>query len=187
MKKALVIAALLLGALPLHRTFAADWTSEPSDSRLAFAAVFEKTPAPGVFREFEVRLRLDPDQAEASRLDVTINIASADMSNADINKAIAGADWFDFARFGRAEFHASGIRRVQADAFVARGTLTLKGVQRPVEVPFSWSESQGSATMEGKFVVQRGAFGIGTGEWSATDVIGADVTVSFRVRLRRAS
>lgn len=180
-----VVIAVLLGAFAFRWACAADWRSEPADSRLEFAAVFEKTPAPGVFREFEVRLGLDPDKDDAGRLDVTINVASADMASADINKAIAGAEWFDFARFRQAEFHATSIRRTQPGAFVARGTLTLKGVQQPVDVPFSWSESQDGARMEGKFVVKRGPFGIGTGEWTATDVIGADVTISFRVRLRK--
>lgn len=188
MRKHVITTALLASlAFPFEWACAADWKLEPADSRLGFAASFEKTPAPGVFREFDVKLSLDPAKEDAGRLDVTINVASADMASADINKAIAGAEWFDFARFRQAEFHATEIRRVQPDAFVARGTLTLKGVQQPVEVPFSWNESGSTATMEGKFVVKRSAFGIGTGEWTATDTIGADVTVTFKARLRKAA
>ncbi len=188
MRNSAATAALLAAlAFPFGCACAADWKLEPADSRLEFAATFEKTPAPGVFREFDVKLSLDPAKDDAGRLDVTINIASADMASADINKAIAGAEWFDFARFRQAEFHATEVRRVQPNAFVARGTLMLKGAQQPVEVPFSWSESASTATMEGKFVVKRGAFGIGTGEWTATDTIGADVTVTFKVRLRKAA
>lgn len=188
MRKPAVTAVVFAGiALPFGWARAADWQLEPANSRLEFAATFEKTPAPGVFREFDVKLSLDPAKEDAGRLDVTINIASADMASADINKAIAGAEWFDFARFRQAEFHATEVRRMQPGAFVARGTLTLKGVQQPVDVPFSWSESGGTANMEGKFVVKRGAFGIGTGEWTATTTIGADVTVTFKVRLRKAA
>jgi polyisoprenoid-binding protein YceI len=39
--------------------------------------------------------------------------------------------------------------------------------------------------MEGEFTVQRSAFGIGTGEWVATNVIGADVKVKFNLRMRK--
>jgi polyisoprenoid-binding protein YceI len=38
--------------------------------------------------------------------------------------------------------------------------------------------------MEGEFALRRSAFGIGSGEWAATNVIGAEVRVKFRVRLR---
>jgi len=188
MSRPAVNAALLAAlTLPFGVASAADWKLEPADSRLEFAAMFEKTPAPGVFRQFDVKLSLDPAKDDEGRLDVTIDVASADMASADINKAIAGAEWFDFARFRQAEFHASEIRRVRPNAFVARGTLSLKGVQQPVEVPFSWAESGSTANMEGKFVVKRGAFGIGTGEWTSTNTIGADVTVTFKVRLRKAA
>jgi len=40
--------------------------------------------------------------------------------------------------------------------------------------------------MEGELTVKRGAFGIGTGEWAATNVIGADVRVKFKVKLHKA-
>jgi len=185
--KNLIATAVLLGGAAFQSAHAADWKMDAAASRLEFAASFEKTPAPGVFRQFDVKLSLDPGNADAGRLDVTINVASADMTNTDINKAIATGEWFDFARYPQAEFHATEIRRTQANGFLARGTLDLKGVKQPVEVPFSWKESGDGAEMEGRFVVRRGPFGIGTGEWVATDVIGPDVTVTFRVRLRRAS
>lgn len=189
MKKLACLAMLLAGAsAPLAR--AAEWKMDTAGSRLEFVADFERSPAPGVFKDFDVRLGFDPQKPEGGHLDVTIRVASADMTSADINKAIAGIEWFDFARHPQAEFHATDIRRAQAQAnapaggYLARGTLALKGVQQPVEVPFTWNAGAAGATMEGQFTVKRGPFGIGTGEWAATDVIGPEVTVKFRVRLR---
>jgi polyisoprenoid-binding protein YceI len=40
--------------------------------------------------------------------------------------------------------------------------------------------------MDGELTVQRKDFNIGTGEWIATNVIGPDVKIKFRVRLRKA-
>ena len=161
---------------------------DPAASQLDFAAAFQGAPAPGVFKEFDVQLKdFDPDKAPAGSLDVNIRVASADMASAAINKAIAGKEWFDFADYPTAEFHASEIRPAQAGRYLARGTLALKGVERLVEVPFAWAASGDGATMEGQFAVKRAPFGIGTGEWLSTDAIGPDVTVKFRVRLRKAS
>jgi polyisoprenoid-binding protein YceI len=164
---------------------AADWKMDASASRLEFAATFEGNAAPGVFREFDTRLHFDADKPAEGRLDVTIVVQSADMSSADVNKAISGAEWFDFPRFPRAEFHATDIRRTAAGRYLARGLLSLKGAQQTVEVPFAWSETGDAAKMDGEFIVKRGAFGIGTGEWAAASVIGADVTIKFSVRLRK--
>jgi len=164
---------------------AADWQMDAKSSRLEFSATFEKTAAPGVFREFDARVHFDPNVIAEGRLDVAIAVKSADMSSSDVNKAIAGADWFDFARFPQAEFHAAEFRRTAANHYVARGMLNLKGVARAIEVPFTWTESGDTARMEGEFTVKRAAFGIGTGEWASTGVIGADVKVRFNVRLAK--
>jgi len=157
---------------------------DPAGSKLEFIATFEKTAAPGEFKEFDARLRFDPDKPAGSSLDVMIKVTSADMNIPDVNKEIRGKDWFDYAGFPQAEFRSTDLRR-DGKRYVARGTLTLKGVKQSVEVPFTWTAAGDGAVMEGEFTLKRGAFGIGTGEWAATNVIGADVKVKFKVKLRR--
>ena len=178
----MLFLVLLLSATPL---FAADWRMDSAASRLEFIATFERNPAPGVFKSFDVRTNFEPEKPAGGKLDVDIQVTSADMSIREVNAAIRGPEWFDFARFPRAEFRSSEIRAAGAGRFVARGMLTLKGVQRPVEVPFAWKDAGGSATLDGELTVPRAAFGIGTGEWAATDVIGPDVKIRFKVALKK--
>jgi polyisoprenoid-binding protein YceI len=179
-----VLAAVLcLTATAAH---AADWTMEAGAGRLEFSASFEGNPAPGTFKEFDPRMRFDGDTPAGGRLDVVIAVKSADMNNDDVNKAIGGPDWFDFARYPRAEFHSTDIRSAGGSRYVARGTLLLKGVQQPVEVPFAWTGSGATARMEGELVAQRAVFHIGTGQWAATNVIGPDVKIRFNVRMRKS-
>ena len=177
---ALIMAAAAAGA------HAADWTMDPAESRLEFVATFERTAAPGVFRTFDARMRFDPDRPEAGAIDVTIDVTSADMNSADVNREIRKPEWFDFAGHPRAGFRAAEVRRTGANRYLARGTLRLKGVAQPVDVPFAWTGTADAATMEGELTVGRSDFGIGTGEWARTDVIGAEVKLRFKLRLRRA-
>jgi polyisoprenoid-binding protein YceI len=181
---ALGICVLLCGAAGAAN--GADWRMDAAGSKIEFVATFEKSPVPGVFKEFDARLRFDPEKPEGGSLDVTIKVTSADMNIADVNKEIRGKDWFDYAGFPQAEFHSTDLRRTGGDRYAARGTLSLKGVKQAVEVPFTWTGSGDGAAMEGEFTLKRGAFAIGTGEWAATTVIGADVKVKFTVKLRRA-
>jgi len=183
--RALIVGMALAGASAAAH--GADWSMEPSASRLEFVATFERNAALGVFREFDARMRFDPGKPEGGRLDVTIKVGSADMSGADVNKAIHGPEWFDSARFPQAEFHAAEIGRSGANRFLARGTLSLKGRQQPVEVPFTWTGTADAATIAGEIGIDRRSFGIGTGEWTSTNVIGAEVKVRFNVRLRKVN
>ena len=178
------VAGLLLAGAG-HHAPAAEWRMDPLDSRLEFVATFEKTAAPGIFREFDTRMRFDPDKPVAGQIDVTIKLASADMKSTAVNKAIGGPDWFDLARYPQAEFHATDIRRADSIRYLARGVLSLKGIDQPIEVPFAWSVSTGAAMLEGEVTIKRGLFRIGIGEWASTNVVGAEVKVKFRVRLRK--
>ncbi|MBE7524408.1 MAG: YceI family protein [Burkholderiales bacterium] len=162
---------------------AAEWRSDPAASRLAIAATFEGASVPGAFRAFDVRLRLDPANPAAGSLEATIQVASADFGIADVNREIVKREWFDALAHPQAVFRSRDLARLDADRFRARGTLTLKGVARPVEFPFTFVVRPDGAALEGALVLQRGAFGIGQGEWAATNVIGADVKVNFAVKL----
>ena len=187
MKKIVALLGLLgFLAFALRPAHGADWKMDPAGSKLEFIATFEKSAAPGSFREFDAHLRFDPEKPAGGSLDVTVKVTSADMNVADVNKEIRGKDWFDYAAFPQAEFRSSDLRRTEGNRYVARGTLLLKGVKQPVEVPFTWTASADGAVMEGELLLSRGAFGIGAGEWAATNVIGADVKVKFKVKLRKA-
>jgi polyisoprenoid-binding protein YceI len=183
MKLASALSVFLLAG---GQALAADWKMDPAPSSLEFVATFEKTAAPGVFKEFDTRLeRFEPDKPAAAKLDVTVKVTSADMKNGDVNRAIRGPEWFDFARFAQAEFHADNIRRVAPGRYLARGVLSLKGMKKELEVPFTWQESANTATMEGELNVERLQFGIGTGEWADGKTIGLGVHIKFNVRLRK--
>ena len=179
-------AAFAFACLVAAQAHAAEWRSDPAASRLDFIATFERAPAPGRFKSFDARLRLEPDRIADARLEVTIDVTSADMGNGDVNRAIRGAEWFDVVRFPQARFRSTSFAR-SGNRYVASGTLEVKGVQRTVDVAFDWSEANGTATMTGELTLPRAAFGIGTGEWTKTDTIGSDVVVRFRVRMSNAS
>ena len=180
------LSALGLCGLALaHPAIAADWRMDPGGSKLEFIATFETAPAPGVFKEFDARLRFDPDKPAGGSLDVTIKVTSADLNIPDVNKEIRNKDWFDYAGFPQAEFHSTDLRRVEGNRYAARGTLSLKGMKQPVEVPFTWTAAGDGAAIEGELTLKRGDFGIGLGEWKATDTIGADVKVKFKVKLKK--
>ena len=164
---------------------AAEWTVDQRESTIQFIARFEKAPAPGVFKDFDVRVQLHPEDSRHDRLDVKIAVDSVDMSSASFNRAIRGAEWFDPAQFPHAEFYATQVRRLDGGRYIARGMLSLKGIRHPVDVPFVWTDDGDAAFLQGEVKVDRTLFGIGSGEWMASHVVGREVSVKFAVKLRR--
>jgi polyisoprenoid-binding protein YceI len=177
-----LLMACSLGAPAAH---AADWRMDPAGSKVEYIAVVQKNRASGIFREFDARARFDPNRTADSQVEATVVTASADMIDPDVNKTIRGPEWFDSARFPQAVFRASDVRRIGDGRYVARGTLTVKGIEQPVEIPFVWTSDVDTATIAGELTVKRASFRIGLGEWASTEVVGPDVTVKFSLRLRR--
>src|SRR5205823_3720660 len=71
------------------------------------------------------------------------------------------------------------------------GKLTLRGVTRDVRVPFTFRNATENGVtvgyMSGKTTLRRLDFGVGQGDWKATDQLGNDVGVSFALRLAAAA
>lgn len=170
-------ALLCLGATAT----AAEWAMDPAQSRLEFIASYTGSDLPGAFREFDVELGFEPADPADARLVVTVNVASADMGDADMNEAVAGEIWLAAALFGTARFASEDIVRLETGEYAATGTLELKGVTVPVTVPFAWREDGDRSSMSGELVLQRLDFGIGTGTWTATDEVAGEVLVRFDV------
>jgi polyisoprenoid-binding protein YceI len=158
---------------------AAEWQSDSAKSELAYSVDFEQLPLNGVFKTFSVSYQA------AEKLHVVVDIASVDMGNSDINEAIRDADWFDLKRYSQAIYTSTNISATGDNSFIAQGTLQLKGVSKPVSVPFSWqpSETSNSASMHGQLSLSRSDFGIGSPEWASGDQIGIPVTLSFSLQM----
>lgn len=190
--KASKYLALALGVFCSLST-ATDWQSDASQSQLSYAVSFEQLPLNGQFKEFSV------DYTPRQKLRVVVDISSVDMGNSDINDAIRDADWFDIKQHSQAVFFSDNINAVGEGEFMAKGTLQLKGIKKPVSVPFSWTpsistssvstpatstkEPTRAAKMSGKLTLSRSDFAIGSQEWASGDQIGIDVSVSFDVQM----
>ena len=154
-----------------------------------YQVTFQGLPIEGRFTQFSV------DYSPAEKLLVKVAIGSADMNDDELNSEIAGVDWFDVGRFDEAVFRSDDLVPNSFDTesnskenFIAEGSLNLKGVSEPVNVPFVWqpdTQNPDRATMSGQLVLKRSDFSIGIGDWSSGDQIGIDVNVSFSVVLQR--
>jgi polyisoprenoid-binding protein YceI len=190
-------AALLLSAAAT--AFAADapaaaaaghYTLDAAKSSLQFTFVQAGAQNTGAFKHFTVSFDPPPKGSTAGRLEVTVDVGSLDTGDSDRDDTLRGSDLFDVAKFPQAHFSAAQITTT-ASGYEAAGKLTIRGVTRDVSIPFTFrtATENGAAagTMTGKTVVRRLDYGVGQGDWKATDQAGNDVTVSWSLRLTPAA
>jgi polyisoprenoid-binding protein YceI len=163
---------------------------DQSRSSLEFTFLQAGAKNQGRFRRFPVSFDLSPDNLAASRLEVTVEMTSLDTGDQERDDTLRGADLFAVAKFPQAHYVATQFNKTAA-GFEALGKLTLRGVTRDVPVSFTFRTATENGTavgyMSGKTSVRRLDFGVGQGDWKATDQVGNDVEVSFALRLTGAA
>ena len=176
--------AAMLAAMMSTSAAAADYVQAPGSS-LAFATKYDGEVFTGKFGGFDTRLSFDPAQLDAAKLEVTIQLVGTSTGNADRDSTLSGSDFFDVAKFAQARYVADRFRSLGGDQYAADGTLTLRGVSKPVTLTFTWTPGS-PATLSGKATVKRLDFGVGGGDWADTGTIPDEVAISTRVFLRPA-
>ena len=175
MRKTILLALALLCA----PAFAADYIQAPGSS-LVFAGKYQGEAFTGRFPGFATTFRFDPKQLATSKLVVNIPLASAATSNADYDGELRGASFFDASKFPRATYSATRFRALGGNRYAADGTLTLRGVSKPVVLEFTWTPGA-APVLSGKATVKRLSFGVGGGDWADTALIPDAIAISTKV------
>jgi polyisoprenoid-binding protein YceI len=166
------------------------YTLDPAKSSLQFTFLQAGAANTGRFPRYSVTLDFPGADPAGGRLEVTVEVAALDTGDKDRDDTLKSEELFATAKFPQAHFSASQIVKT-AGGYEAAGKLTIRGATRDARVPFTFREtSEGGVTagyMAGKTVVRRLDYGVGQGEWKATDQAGNEVTVSFALRLTRTA
>jgi polyisoprenoid-binding protein YceI len=184
------LAFLLLGLALLAGSAAAAaparWSVDPAASKLGFQGRMNGDAFNGVFRRWTAAIVFDPKQLARSKAVVTIDMSSAATGDADRDQAMPTDDWFAAKRFPQGVFTTTAIKDLGGGKYQASGDLAIRGVHRPVVLPFTLAISGDTARMNGALVLNRTAFGIGQGRWSTKDVVDTSVTVTVALTAHRA-
>jgi polyisoprenoid-binding protein YceI len=138
----------------------------------------------GSFTKFATTLDYDEKNLAASKLNVTVHVASLDTQDKDRDSTLVSADLFDAQKFPTATFAASSLVK-GARGVEAVGKLTIRGVTRDVRLPLSIRPTANGVAISGEATIKRLDFGIGQGEWKSTEWVGDAVTLSYKVALER--
>jgi polyisoprenoid-binding protein YceI len=165
---AIVPAAAVTGATP--------WKVAPG-STLAFTSSWGGEPIQGRFDKWHADVLFGPDALDTSKVTVSIDMTSAKTGDEQRDASLPSGDWFDAATHPNAVFTATKFAKTGADRYVAHGALSLRGVTRPLDLPFKLTISGDRAKVTGEASLNRTVFGVGQGEFTATDQVPGKVTV----------
>jgi hypothetical protein len=154
-------------------------------SHLDFNLAWADTPIQGRFSRWTADILFSPEALDRSKLTVSIDLASAGTGDGQRDESLQGPDFFNTSANPKATFTATRFRKTAEGRFVADGALDLRGVKKPLSLPFSLKIDGDTATARGVTTLDRTAFGVGQGEWASTDQIPAKIKVSFALTAKK--
>ena len=164
---------------------AGTYTIDASHTRIGFVARHAMvTKVRGHFDDVAGTAVIDPAEPSASRVDLTIQVASVSTGNADRDGHLRSGDFFDVETYPTITFTSTDVAR-EGDEWTITGDLTIKDATRPVSITFT---EGGAATdpfgnqrvgFEGSLVVNRKDWNL---TWNAALETGG-VLVSEKVKL----
>ncbi len=169
---------------------ASGWTVE--DGALTLAVTQLGSRVEGGFADWTARI----DFEEAARpggshgeVEVRVNLASIALGT--VSSQAMGPDFLDTATSPAAVVSGTIWRRADfsegdGDAYVLRGSLTLRGVEVPIEMPFRLFPDGDRARAEGLVTVDRRDFGIGAA-YPGEGSLAFAVEIGFDLRAARAA
>jgi polyisoprenoid-binding protein YceI len=161
------------------------WTVDRAHSRLGFESALGGVKFSGAFQQWDAAIAFDPKDLATSRATVSIDLVSARTGDAERDSVLPSGDWFDTGRFPKAAFATTAVRPLAPGRYLAMGVLTLKGVAKPVTLPFTLTIRGNVATMNGSVVIDRSQWGVGLGQFAGQDPVPHAVTVRIAITASR--
>jgi len=157
------------------------WVIDYSRSNLGFNATQSGITFQGSFQRFKVDVDFDPDHLETSKINAIIDISSIGTGDAQRDSMLPQPEWFATAQYPQAQFVSTQILKTGPNAYVAKGTLTIKGIAHPSTLPFTFVQEDGHWRSQGKTDILRSDFHVGEGQWSDEKYVKLAVEVKIDI------
>jgi polyisoprenoid-binding protein YceI len=144
----------------------------------------------GRFKDFHGAVTFDEKDVTKSSVEFAAKVASVDTEVEARDKHLRSADFFDVEKFPEMTFKSTSVERKGKDGYVLHGDLTLKGVTKPVALPFSitgavkdpWGNTRFGVEAHTK--INRRDYGVNYGNAFAGGLdVGNEVTIHLRLEV----
>jgi polyisoprenoid-binding protein YceI len=169
------------------------WKIDNSHSSVAFSINHFLIPVDGRFNSFDGSVKLDKDNLLNSKADFTIDVSSVDTRDTKRDNHLQSGDFFDAKKFPKITFASTKFEDKGNGNYVVHGKLTIRDVTKEVALPFKILGETEHPMMKGTLVsgvqlkttINRNDYGVGSGNWAMTAVVGDEVEIKVTLELTR--
>jgi polyisoprenoid-binding protein YceI len=162
-------------------SFAGNWTVDAAHAKVEFSVKGPFGTVHGNFSGLKATIKFSEKDLAGSSVSANIEAKTVStgigMRNHDLRSK---EEWLNTDKYPQISFHSKKIEKA-ANGYKAIGELTLKGVTKPAEIGFTFTDKGGSGLFKGQFEVKREEFNVGKPGGS----VGSVITINLEVPVKQ--
>jgi polyisoprenoid-binding protein YceI len=173
--KLLLLITLFIALL--RSPFTENWNADTANAKIAFTVSGPFGMVDGSFTDLKSTFQFDPNDLPGSYIKATIDPATVSTGDWLRNYHLRNEEQFlNTSKYPLLGFTSTKIEKTST-GFKALGNLSLKGITKPIEIPFTFSSSGNSGFFKGQFAIERMDYNIGT----EGGTVGNTINISIEV------
>lgn len=157
--------------------FATDWSVDTEASSVGFRTNAFGGAVEGAFERYEAEIRLDPADLSNAMINASVFTDTGSTGNGQMDESMLSAAGLAPGDHLAATFTSEDIRAVDG-GYEAHGTLTIRGTDQAVILPFTLEINESRAIADGELEIARMDYGVGDSSWGD---IAASVTIVLHI------
>ncbi|MGY4536081.1 polyisoprenoid-binding protein YceI [Mucilaginibacter sp. UYNi724] len=129
----------------------------------------------GIIGGVQGNIAFDPTKLATSKIEAIADVNTINTDNDMRDEHLKRDNYFDVAKYPKMSLSSVWFKTASGSNFTGLFNLTIKGVTKAVEVPFTYATSSTGNLFKGSFKINRKDFKIGGNSMTMSD----DVTVNF--------
>ena len=147
----------------------------------------------GKFTDFDGMIHFDPNNLKGSKANFSVSINSVNTDDAKRDKHLKSKDFFYANAYPKMSFNSTKFEKKSDKEYLIHGKLTIKDKTKDVILPMKITGKMEHPMMKGTIIlgvvidttIDRTDYGVGTGDWAATMVVGDEVRIHIPMELNR--
>jgi len=159
----LIMKSMIIAGL----SFTGAWNVDSANAKVAFTIKGPFGTVKGTFSGLKAAIQFDDKDLAGSSIDANTVSTGVGLRNHHLKSE---EEWLNTDKYPQITFQSKKIEKVASD-YKAIGDLTLKGVTKPVEIPFKFIPNGGAGEFKGQFTIKREDYNVGKAGGSVGDII----------------
>jgi polyisoprenoid-binding protein YceI len=168
------------------------WNIDLEHSSVEFKIKHLVSNVTGRFTDFSGTLVFNPNDLANSKADFTVKVKSVNTNNEKRDAHLQSEDFFDVEKYPNMTFKSTSFKKA-GKSYVIEGNLTIRNTTKKVSIPFTvdgvidspWKKGVEIMGVTGSTSIKRNDYGVGTGSWAATAMVGNNVEITIHLEADR--